>query len=140
MISRPQNLILRSQNQASERTQLVLQGRFYFHYSLATLTTNWAQIFTGLLFYACKTGLTITDTNSVKAWFYSQTFWDFYIFCWWCIKWRWVMPSLIFCIFGFYQCNSNIVFWGQGCLHVFYNVYCKRTAPYMYLHNLWANC
>ena len=25
---------------------------FFFHYNLATSTTNWAQIFTGLLFYA----------------------------------------------------------------------------------------
>ena len=25
---------------------------FFFHYSLATLTIDWAQIFTGLLFYA----------------------------------------------------------------------------------------
>ena len=28
------------------------QGCFFFHYSLATLTTNWDQIFTGLLFCA----------------------------------------------------------------------------------------
>ena len=28
------------------------QGRFFFHYYLATWTTNWAQIFTGLLLYA----------------------------------------------------------------------------------------
>ena len=39
------------------------KGGFSFHYSLATSTTNWVQIFTGLLFYACwdtpseKTGL-----------------------------------------------------------------------------------
>ena len=40
----------------SERTglwQLVQQGRFCFHCALiANLTTNWAQIFTGLLCYA----------------------------------------------------------------------------------------
>ena len=30
----------------------VWQGCFFFHYYLATSTTNWAQIFTGLLFYA----------------------------------------------------------------------------------------
>ena len=28
------------------------QGCFYVHINLATTTTNWAQIFTGLLFYA----------------------------------------------------------------------------------------
>ena len=30
----------------------VWPGWFFFHYYLATSTTNWAQIFTGLLFYA----------------------------------------------------------------------------------------
>ena len=41
----------------------VWQGCFFFHYYLAILTTDWAQIFTGLLFYVCwdtpseKTGL-----------------------------------------------------------------------------------
>ena len=46
--SKPQ---LRSRIHASESTQLVRQGCFFFHFSLPTLTTNWAQIFTGLLFY-----------------------------------------------------------------------------------------
>ena len=41
----------------------VWQGFFSFHYYLANSTTNWAQTFTGLLFYTCwdtpseKTGL-----------------------------------------------------------------------------------
>ena len=43
---RPQ---LRSGIQASESTQLMRQGCFFFHYSLTTSTTNWVQIFT---FYA----------------------------------------------------------------------------------------
>ena len=41
-----------SRNQASERTQLRVTMCFFFHYYLATSTTNWAQIFTGLVFYA----------------------------------------------------------------------------------------
>ena len=32
--------------------KLVQQGCFFFHYSLATSMTNWALIFTGVLFYA----------------------------------------------------------------------------------------
>ena len=31
----------------------VWQGCIFFHYYLATSTTNWAKICTGLLFYAC---------------------------------------------------------------------------------------
>ena len=49
----------------------VWQGCFFFHSYLLTSTTNWAQIFTGLLFYACwdtsseKTGL--WNANSVQC-------------------------------------------------------------------------
>ena len=50
MVSRPQ---LRSQVQASESTQLVRQGCLFLPcYYLATSTTNWVPILTGLLFYA----------------------------------------------------------------------------------------
>ena len=42
----------------------VWQGCFFFHYYLATSTTDWYQIFTGLLFYACW------DTPTVKASFW----------------------------------------------------------------------
>ena len=43
---------MRSRIQASESTQLRVTRVFFFHYYLATSMTNWAQIFTGLLFYA----------------------------------------------------------------------------------------
>ena len=39
-------------NQASQSTQLRVTRVFFFHYYLATSTTNWAQMFTGLLFCA----------------------------------------------------------------------------------------
>ena len=47
MSARPQ---LRSKFKASENTQLVRQGCFLCHYSLATSTTNRVQIFTGLFY------------------------------------------------------------------------------------------
>ena len=37
---------------ATQSTQLVRLGCFFFHYSLATLTTKWVQTFTALLLYA----------------------------------------------------------------------------------------
>ena len=48
---------MRSRNQASESTQLrvtrVRQWCFFFHINISQLlSTDWAQIFTGLLFYA----------------------------------------------------------------------------------------
>ena len=52
LISRPQISNLRSQNQASESKQLCVTRFFFFNYYLATSTTDWAEIFTGLLFYA----------------------------------------------------------------------------------------
>ena len=56
LISRPQNEILRSPNQASEKLKahnFVWQGCFFVHYLyIATSTTDWDQIFTGLLCYA----------------------------------------------------------------------------------------
>ena len=35
-----------------KHTTLCDKGVFFFHYYLATSMTDWAQIFTGLLFYA----------------------------------------------------------------------------------------
>ena len=42
------------------------KGVFFFHYYFATSTTDWAQIFTGLLFYACWDTLS-EKTNSVQC-------------------------------------------------------------------------
>ena len=49
LISRPQNYIFRSRNQATENTQL-----WVFFLSLLSWNnmTSWAQVFTGFLFYA----------------------------------------------------------------------------------------
>ena len=41
--------------------KLVWQGFFFFHSYLATSMTDWARIFTGLLFYACW------DTPTVRT-------------------------------------------------------------------------
>ena len=41
----------------------------FFKYSLATSTTNWAQFFTGRLFFACE------DTPNEGIWQFTNSFW-----------------------------------------------------------------
>jgi hypothetical protein len=51
------------------------KGVFFFHYYLATSTTNWAQIFTGLLFYACLD--TPGENTGLWQFYYQRKFWSF---------------------------------------------------------------
>ena len=52
----------------------VWQGCFFFHYYLATSMTDWAQIFTGLLFYAYKEVTPSEKTGLWQFWTVSSVF------------------------------------------------------------------